>query len=332
MKKVLIFLLTASLIASLTSCKKKTNIKVETQEVERKIVIYSNADDEAASAIKTTLDSNGYKDKYLFQSFGTSELGGKLLAEGASIEADVITMSSFYIDSVQEERACFAPLLFNAPCLTPHADYLFPIIAIQGSIIVNTAVLKEDNIPSPTSIADLSLPIYKDNISVVDIQGSTTAWLMIQALLENYGEDKTKTLLTSIYANAGPHLELSGSGPIKKVRSGEVAIGFGLRHQALRDKMVGLPIDYVDPSEGNYLLTESVAVIKKDKNFNIKAMDVAEIIVKKARSLIIGDYPVALYEGESVDEEEEAANTKLYGELLTTKLLAKHKELSESCK
>ena len=48
---------------------------------EGKVVIYSNADDEAVKAMKNALDKNGYKDQYLFRTFGTSELGGKLLAE-----------------------------------------------------------------------------------------------------------------------------------------------------------------------------------------------------------------------------------------------------------
>lgn len=45
------------------------------------VVIYSNADDEAVEAMKAALDDNGYKGQYIFQTFGTSELGGKLLAE-----------------------------------------------------------------------------------------------------------------------------------------------------------------------------------------------------------------------------------------------------------
>ena len=57
----------------------------------------------------------------------------------------------------------------------------------------------------------------------------------------------------SIVENAGPHLENSGSGPLKKVRAGEVAIAFGLRHQAVADRKAGLPIDYVDPAEGNFM-------------------------------------------------------------------------------
>ena len=45
---------------------------------------------------------------------------------------------------------------------------------------------------------------------------------------------------------------------LKKFVPVEVAIGFGLRHQAVADKADGLPVDYVDPTEGNYSLTESM--------------------------------------------------------------------------
>ncbi len=38
--------------------------------------------------MENALDNNGYEGQYMFQTFGTSELGGKLLAEGTDIEAD----------------------------------------------------------------------------------------------------------------------------------------------------------------------------------------------------------------------------------------------------
>ena len=55
---------------------------------EDQIIIYSNADEEAVDAMKKTLDDNGYEGEYVFQTFGTSELGGKLIAEGKNLEAD----------------------------------------------------------------------------------------------------------------------------------------------------------------------------------------------------------------------------------------------------
>ncbi len=122
----------------------------------------------------------------------------------------------------------------------------------------------------------------------VDIASSSTAWLLIQGLVSGYGEDGTKDVLKGIYKNAGDHIEESGSGPLKLVRAGEVAIGFGLRQQAVADKASGLPINYVDPSEGNFTLTESAAVVDKGDKSNPKAMEMAECIIKNGRAKLLG--------------------------------------------
>lgn len=326
MKKNSFLIVLTAVIALVSGCRKNSPAK------ERQVVIYSNADDEAVVAIKKTLDENGFANKYILQSFGTSELGGKLLAEGADIEADLVTMSSFYLESAQSAHKMFKDLTFDVDCIVPHPSFYMPMLAIQGAIIVNTKILTTENLPYPKSIKDMGNSAYKDNISVVDPQGSTTAWLMIQALIESYNVDGAKTALKAIYENAGPHLELSGSGPIKKVRAGEVGIGFGLRHQAVRDKKAGLPIDFIDPEEGNYSLTESVAVINKAKKYNPLAMQMAETIIRKGRTAIIAYYPVVLYEGETVANEDYAANSKIFSTPLTTQLLKEHISLSEACK
>ena len=296
------------------------------------VVIYSNADDEAVEAMKSALDANGYEGKYLFQSFGTSELGGKLLAEGSNIEADLVTMSSFYLESAQAENNMFADLTFDTGALEEYPSYYTPITSPEGAIIVNTEMMEENNLPMPTSLKDLADPVYEGFLSVTDIQGSSTAWLMIQALVDAYGEDGAKEVLTGIYKNAGAHLEDSGSGPIKKVRAGEVAVGFGLRHQAVADKASGLPIDFVDPTEGNFSLTESVAVIDKGDKTNALAMEMAECIIKNGRQELIKYYPNPIYEGETADADNISAYPKTFGEKLTVDLLEKHKALSESCK
>lgn len=298
----------------------------------KQVIIYSNADDEAVEAMKSTLDANGYEGQYVFQSFGTSELGGKMLAEGAEIEADVITMSSYYIESAQAEYEMFQDLDFNVATMDEFPAYYTPFLANQGALIVNTEVLAENNLEMPESVKDLADPQYAGYISVVDIQGSSTAWLMIQSLISEYGETETKEILTAIYENAGAHIEQSGSGPIKKVRAGEVAIGFGLRHQAIADKEDGLPIDYVDPEEGNFTLTESLAVVNKGENTNPLAMEMVQCIVQNGRPELMEYYPVPLYEGENADTNAISGNSKVFSEALTVELLEKHRTLSDSCK
>lgn len=294
------------------------------------LVIYSNADDEAINAMKSTLDNNGYSGKYIIQSFGTSELGGKLLAEGKNLEADLITMSTFYVESAQQHNNMFVDLNFEPKTIEKFPSFCKPITSQEGTIIVNTQLMSENNLPMPTSLKELSNPVYKDMISVTDVASSSTAWLLIQGLISEYGEDGAKEVLTKIYDNAGDHIEESGSGPLKKVRAGEVAIGFGLRQQAVADKAEGLPIDFVDPSEGNFSLTESVAVL--DKENKDEAIKMAECIIKNGRKELMQYYPNALYEGETTSSENASANPKKFSEKLTIELLEKHKELSESCK
>lgn len=323
MKKIFVAAITTAVFFA-TGCSKSS--------VAKQVVIYSNADDEAVVSVKKALDTNGFEGKYIFQSFGTSELGGKLFAEGTDIEADLITMSSFYIESAQSMNDMFLPLAFETKKINATPDFYTPLLAIQGAVIYNSDLISKYNLPVPSSIKDIGNNEYKDLVSVVDPMGSTTAWLMVQALVSEYGESGTKDVLKAIYKNAGPHLEPSGSGPIKKIRSGEVAVGFGLRHQAVRDKKKGLPIDYVDPVEGNFTLTESVAVINKGKKTNPLAMEIAKCIIENSRSDIIKDYPVVLYEGESVEEENRATNSKTFAQPLTTELLKSHQQISESVK
>lgn len=327
LKKVAVFMLAMVMgvsTLSLTGCGNNSD--------EEQVIIYSNADDEAIESMKNALNANGYEGQYVFQTFGTSELGGKLLAEGTDIEADMITMSTFYVDSAQEQNDMFLDLDFEVNTLDEFEDYCAPITAQEGTIIVNTEMMEENNLPMPTSLKDLANPVYEGFISVTDVSSSSTAWLMIQGLISEYGEEGAKEVLSGIYENAGDHIEDSGSAPLKKVRAGEVAIGFGLRQQAVADKADGLPIDYVDPAEGNFTLTESVAVIDKGEKTNTKAMEMAKCIIENGREELQSYYPVALYEGEETDTANLSGNPKSFSEPLTVDLLKKHQELSEECK
>ena len=326
-KRILYMILAATLLlgcsTAMTGC---------SSEYGNQVIIYSNADDEAVEAMKSALDANGYEGKYVFQSFGTSELGGKILAEGTDIEADIITMSSYYIESAQAKHQMFQNLNFTVNTAVAYPNYYAPILANQGAIIINTQMMAEKNLDAPVSIKDLADPQYAGYLSMIDIQGSSTAWLMIQALVSEYGEDDAQEILTSIYKNAGAHMEQSGSGPIKKIRSGEVAIGFGLRHQAVADKKAGLPVDYIDPIEGNFTLTESLAVVNKGDKTNELAIKMAQCIIENGRDGLMEHYPVPLYEGETVDFSAISANPKVFAEPLTVELLEKHRILSETCK
>lgn len=298
-----------------------------TSEPAKQVVIYTNADEEAQQAMKNALDNNGFKGAYLMQSFGTSELGGKIAAEGKNIEADLITISTYYLDSFQKQNKMFQDLKFKVDTLNPTPSYYAPILGNTGALFINTEVLKSSGLATPKAIADLAKPEYAGHISVPDIMGSSTSWLMTQAVLTAEGEEQGAKTIAAIEKNAGAHLEKSGSAPLKKLRAGEVAVGFGLRHQAVADKAKGLPIDYIDPVEGNFQLQEAVAVVDKGDKTNPNAQKMAETIIKHGRTELLKYYPVALYKGETVSAENKPANPKLYKEPLTVELLQAHQKL-----
>ena len=322
-KLIKVLLVACFCIVFLGGCKK---------EESKQVIIYSNADEEAQLAMRKVLDANGFKGKYILQTYGTNELGGKLLGEGIDIEADLITMSSYYIDSAQEENDMFVDLDINKPTLETTPMYRSPLLAIEGTIIVNTTELEKNGINQPVSLKDLTKKEYRDCISIVDMAGSSTGWLLVQALVDEYGEKEAEKMLTDMMKNAGPHLENSGSGPLKKVRAGEVIIGFGLRHQALADKAEGLPIDYIDPKEGNFTISESIAVVKRSEKKTKLAKAMAKCIIDNGRSDIMENYPMPLYEGEKIEPSALSGNEKSFSQPLTIELLQEHLDLSEKCR
>ena len=241
-------------------------------------------------------------------------------------------MSTFYLQSAQDANSMFLPLDFEVKTLEEFPDYCAPITSQEGAILLNTELMEQEGLPRPASIKDLASPVYEGQLAVTDIQSSSTAWLLIQALADAYGEDGAEKILADIYKNAGDHIETSGSGPLKLCRAGEVAIGFGLRHQAVADKADGLPIDFVDPTEGNFSLTESVAVLDKGGKTNPLAMDMAQCIIENSRKELQQTYPNPLYKGESSDSANKSAYPKTFPEPLTFELFQKHQQLSEDAK
>ena len=84
-------------------------------------------------------------------------------------------MSTFYLQSAQEQNSMFLPLDFEVNTLTEVPDYTAPITSQEGAIILNTELMASEGLPTPTSLKDLADPIYAGQVAVTDIQSSSTA-------------------------------------------------------------------------------------------------------------------------------------------------------------
>lgn len=291
------------------------------------VIIYSNADDEAIAIIEETLDEKGFEGQYTVQVMGTSELGGKIIAEGDSIEADIVTMSAYFLESAQQQNDMFESLKASKESMDDYGDFQIPILGNMGAIFMNTQALEATNLPIPETLKELADPKYEGYISFPNLFDSSTGWLLVQAVLAEYGEEEGEHILEALKSNAGPHLESSGSGPIKKVKAGEVPIGFGLRNQAVYEQQAGSPIEVIDPKEGNFTLTESISVVKKEENE--RAIEIAQALEDAAREPLLQEYPVILYDGEEVDKDHDVPFEK-WEEKLTVELLEAHQDIFQS--
>ena len=125
-------------------------------------------------------------------------------------------MSSFYLESAQEEHPMFQDLEFETGALDEYPSYYTPITAQEGAIIYNTEMVKENSLPVPASIKDLADPVYKDMISVTDIQSSSTAWLLIQALVSEYGRKRQRISWRIFMKMQAPTSRIPDLAPLRR--------------------------------------------------------------------------------------------------------------------
>lgn len=324
-KKLILMMTSLLFIFGLTACATHSPEHPKNKQ----LVIYTNADTEAVNIMKKTLDSNGFKGGYKFQEFGSSDLNAKLIAEGSNISSDIITLSTFYIDSAQNSSQVFAEWNTPSNVINSRSTYQSPILGNEGAIIVNTDTLKQANLPMPKSIKDLANPIYKDQLSFPSLEGSTTGWLMVQALIQTYGKNEAENILSGMIRNAGSMMTNSGSAPVQNIESGQVAVSYGLRVQGEK-ATTKMPVSIVDPTEGNFVLTESVAVLQHEK-IKPEAKKAAEILSTKTRSEMIDQYPIALFNNEEKPSLK-SDRVKFFDQTLTTDLLKEHINLFNTAK
>lgn len=114
-----------------------------------------------------------------------------------------------------------------------------------------------------------------------------------------WGEEKTLAYVDALYGNLKQFTE-SGSGPIKMLKQGEVAIGLALTFQAVTEINEGQPFEIIYPPEGSpYSLTGSAVI-----NGHQEKEGIAAVYAYIANNFLIYDKenfsPETIYEGQTI--------------------------------
>ena len=197
----------------------------------------------------------------------TGKAAAKIYAEKENSEVDiVIALENGYLYNIAEYLDSVEGIsdVEYLEEMTPEANENLWITweRYAGSIVVNTEILEKYGLEAPKSYEDLLKPEYKGLVAMPDPKSSGTGYLFYKNWVNTMGEEEALAYIDELYNNIKQFTE-SGSGPMKMLRQGEIAVGLGLTFQAVNAISDGHPLEIIFPEEGSPYSLSGTAVIKK---------------------------------------------------------------------
>lgn len=255
MKKGLILLLIITLLFTVLS----------TKGSEESIVICASTEQYRNDAIQELLAEKFPDRNIIVMYMSTGKAAAKVFAEGPGTEVDIMLgLETGYMNKIKGSLADISGL-----SRIPYVEGLAPAdnqnrwITWErqaGAIIVNREILKKHGLEAPKTYEDLLKPEYKGLIAMPDPKSSGTGYFFYKNWVNLWGEQGALDYVDKLYGNLKQFTE-SGSGPIKLLTQGEVAVGLALTFQAVTEINEGQPFEIIYPPEGSpYSLTGSAIV------------------------------------------------------------------------
>ena len=200
----------------------------------------------------------------------TGKAAAKVYAEGSETEVDIlVAMESGYLSKLKPHLADISgrsriPYLDG---FTPADNYNLWVTweRFGGAIIVNTDVLEKYGLEKPRGFEDLLKPEYQNLVAMPDPKSSGTGFFFFQNWVNMWGEEAALEYVDRLYGNVKQFTE-SGSGPIKLLKQGEIAIGLGMTYQAITEANAGQPFEVIFPETGSPYSLTGAAIIDGHQN------------------------------------------------------------------
>ena len=208
------------------------------------ITIYTSTEDYNMDYLQSCLDEAFPDYNVKIEYMSTSNIAAKVIAEGETTDCDIIYAQEYgYISQMAEAGVLFDLSSFDKSCYMDDTlqieekDYLIPAIRTGGAVIINNYVLEQNDLPKPTSYADLLDEKYEGLISMPSPKSSGTGYMFYLSLVNAMGETDALSYFDSFTENVLAYTS-SGSGPVNALVSRKAAIGLGMISQAA-EKITG---------------------------------------------------------------------------------------------
>lgn len=206
------------------------------------IVIYTSVEDYCMELMQERLDEKFPEYNIVVEYISTSNIASRVIEEKSSSECDIIYGLEYaYLEKLVASDA-LANLNDKYDINIFHEDmiidtiksHIVPCERAGGAIIVNKDLLEEKNLAMPTCYEDLLDPSYKGLVSMPSPKSSSTGYMFLLSLVNEWGEDEAFDYFEKLSENIYNDFTGSGSGPVNNLKNREAVIGLGLLTQAVQ--------------------------------------------------------------------------------------------------
>lgn len=243
------------------------------EQEEDTIIVYSSMEQYRNDELQKQLNKKFKAGNVYVMYMSTAKAAAKISVEKDASDADIIVnLETAYLEKIKDELADVSSLskLTYRDDVSDH-DSRYVIWDRQaGSIIVNEDVLKKHGLDIPETYEDLLKPEYKGLIAMPDPKSSGTGYFFYKSIVNTMGEKKALEYFDKLAVNVKQFTE-SGSGPVKLLIQGEVAIGMGLTFQGVNELNNGNHFKLLCPQYGSpYSLTGASILKGKEQDERVK--------------------------------------------------------------
>ena len=266
------------------------------------IVICSSAEQFRNDELQAQLNERFPEYNIIVMYMATGKAAAKIYAEGSESEVDILlALETGYLNKIKDSLADISGIsnIAYTEGLSPenNGNRWVTWERQAGAIIVNTEILEKYGLEAPATYADLLKPEYKGLIAMPDPKSSGTGYFFYKNWVNTMGQEAALAYVDALYGNLKQFTE-SGSGPVKMLKQGEVAIGLALTFQAVNEMNDGQPFEIIYPEYGSpYSLTGTAMIAGHEQKEGVQ--EVYDFIVNEFLVYDKENYsPETIYEGQ----------------------------------
>ncbi len=249
------------------------------------------------------------------QYMSTGKAATKVYTEGKKTEIDILVgLETGYMNKIAKNLEDISDITDKSEIkyldgLTPkdNGDLWVTWEKQAGAIIVNRSILDKYKLETPDSYEDLLDPQYKGLVAMPDPKSSGTGYFFYKSWVNDWGADATIEYVDKLHKNLKQFTE-SGSGPIKMLKQGEIAVGLALTFQAVSEINNNFPFEIIYPETGSPYSLTGTAIIKGHKSKS----GVAEVFDYIINEFFLYDKehysPELVYQGQTIAIENYPSN------------------------